>query len=196
MELVSIYPLLEEVRRMPWAYLDEPRLEHLSTFLLAMQGFSRWCDTPVDYGVPDFRHFGQWMAARRGDGLHGGGWQHFLAAESSGSTDLAAFFDTLGQFRRSELKVVERAVAVKPTVWPKYSDEPVAGGTAIVPTREPVVAVEIRGYLDAGAFYLVAAHRDGVQTERWCWTVARAKALADRELGVEATQWVPVIGVS
>lgn len=194
----TAYDVFDSVRGRTWECLTEETVGHLATFWTA----SRWTMSryglPLSMGSPDFRHFSHWIAARRGDGLHTGGWQYFLAKDEPGKEGIESFFRELDSFRGLRLRRVALARLVEPRAWPTHVVKAglhVAGGEMVVPSAADVVQVELRAYLPEEAYFLVAIRADGRETERWCWTRTRAEELARIELGVEPGAWEEVLDV-
>jgi len=185
----TVYDAFDMVRAQPWAYLHESTILHLSTFWLAYQGVMRLHGVQLDRGVPDFKHFDMWLAARRGDGLNNGGWQLLLVEVAPGADGLKVFYEELDAFRQRRLTTVASANVSAPRRWPNYVAVKIGGVMSAVPNLKEVVRVELRAYAPDEAFFLVAIRSDGVETEHWCWTRARGMALAEQELGVLSTDW-------
>ncbi|MCB9765828.1 MAG: hypothetical protein H6739_38995 [Alphaproteobacteria bacterium] len=188
----TVYDVLDAVRARPWMCLHEHSVRHLATFWGTYQWTLRQYDLPISMGTPDFRHFGMWVAARRDEGLHTGGWQHFLTSEE-GADGWGSFFEELDEFRRHRLHTVARAALPTPRIWPVYTSRPglqIVDGEMKTPETSEVVEVELRAYLPEEAFFLIAICADGSETERWCWTRSRAEHLAATQLGVKPDQWM------
>ncbi|MEQ1572248.1 MAG: hypothetical protein ABMA64_41875 [Myxococcota bacterium] len=188
----TVYDAFDLVRAQPWAYLHESTLLHLSTFWFTYQGVMRLHGVPLDTGSPNFRHFDMWLAARRGDGLNNGGWQHLLVRDAPGADGFARFYEELDTFRQRRLTTIARANLPVPRRWPNYVSRLIGGVMSDVPTLTEVTKVELRTYPPDEAFFLIAIRSDGVETEHWCWTRDRAVALADKELSVSPTEWLDV----
>lgn len=189
----TAYDVFDAVRARPWECLHEQSVEHLSTFWSACRWTLRQRGLAISPGRPDFEHFGMWVAARRGDGLHTGGWQHFLPLEATGEAGLGLFFRELDEFRGLRITSLARAQLRTALPWPRYVTQTVGEAASEAPNLAAVTDLELRAYLPTETYFLVAIRSDGVETERWCWTRARAMTLAENELSVRAADWVELM---
>lgn len=179
--MVNVYEVLDEVLRRPYLFLREQSVEHLDTFVRGMLHCRP--DHLVDFGDPDFRDFGHWLAAKEGFGLDGRGWERRFEG------DLDAFHSALDAFRADTLQVVATA-AVKDNIrWPHAGTWTINGVETTGAESPPVHQVELRSYRACEAFFLRALYTDGSLYRRWCWTRDRATAVAEKELGIKEDDW-------
>jgi hypothetical protein len=99
----TAYDVFDAIRNRTWECLAEETVPHLATFWSTYRWASRRNGRDLSMGSPDFGHFSLWLAARRGEGLHTGGWQQLLAAERGGKEGVEAFFVELDAFRKVRL---------------------------------------------------------------------------------------------
>jgi hypothetical protein len=150
--------------------LDSESVEHLHTFWLTTQALVRNMGVELNYGEPDFRHFGHWVAARAGDGLNNGGWSHFLKDRDDSYSE---FFRLLSEFRQQRLQVFGRMEFGQPHPVPWTTQLKVDDRWTQVP-QQYLRAVALGNYGPEQSCFVVLEYLSGEVEHRWVWTESRA----------------------
>ncbi|HEC10572.1 MAG TPA: hypothetical protein ENI86_13575 [Acidimicrobiales bacterium] len=165
-----VYDLLDQVQSHAWAMLESQSIEHLHTFWLATLAVARNTDLVVDYGEPDFRHFGYWLAARSGDGLNNAGWPHFLKDEDH---PYAAFFELLAEFRKHRLVLLD-TMQLSPPLPVPWTTKRMTGDALVEVPKQSIQSLSLANYGPFESCYLILGYTSGEVEHRWVWTEARA----------------------
>lgn len=180
----DVYALWDHVRVHHWYLLAAPTLECLQTFWMSYTAALRHRGLSLAMGEPDVQHFSWWVAAKRGEPQHTGGWPHFLAREHEGHAGFDAFFAELAEFRTRRLSEIG-AATVPGVLWPARRFTVTPDGTEVEEPIVPIVRVRLLAYTPEDAVWAEIPRADGSIGFEWLGSTDSAVRWCRNQLQAE-----------